>query len=110
MKKEEKRKKESEQEAFFKSVYQIVRDIPEGSVSTYGQIAFLMGKPDNPRLVGKALRLAPSDRGLPCHRVVNAAGRCVPGWEEQKQLLISEGVGFKRNGCVDIITYLWKLF
>jgi methylated-DNA-protein-cysteine methyltransferase-like protein len=33
---------------------------------------------------------------------VNASGRLVPGWTEQKQLLLEEGISFKQNGCVDI--------
>lgn len=102
-------KKES-REAFYQQVYQVVRDIPAGRVATYGQIAFLIGRPDCPRMVGQAMRHAPAALHLPCHRVVNAQGRLAPGWDEQKFLLISEGVGFKRNGCVDLKHYRWALF
>ena len=42
------------------------------------------------------------DLSAPCHRVVNASGRLVPGWTEQKQLLLEEGISFKQNGCVDL--------
>ena len=44
----------------------------------------------------------------PCHRVVNHAGRPVPGWNEQKRLLIEEGVEFKSNGYVDMKKYQWE--
>ena len=38
----------------------------------------------------------------PCHRVVNHAGRTVPGWTEQRELLEAEGVEFRENGNVDM--------
>ena len=41
-------------------------------------------------------------------RVVNASGRLVPGWTEQKQLLLEEGISFKQNGCVDLKKHLWN--
>ena len=45
----------------------------------------------------------------PCHRVVNAAGRLAPGWEDQRHLLWAEGVDLKANGCVDLKRYQWEL-
>lgn len=45
-------------EEVFYQIYAIVEEIPEGSVATYGQIAKLMGKEKNARLVGKALKMA----------------------------------------------------
>ena len=50
----------------------------------------------------------PDNVSTPCHRVVNASGRLVPGWEEQKQILLEEGVSFKQNGCVDLKKHLWN--
>jgi len=96
-------------EEFFDKVYQIVMDIPPGSVATYGMIAFLSGKPQRSRMVGQALHHAPAALNLPCHRVVNCQGRLTPGWLEQKQLLLNEGIKLKENGCVDLKKYLWKL-
>lgn len=95
---------------FFNKVYQIVMDIPPGSVATYGMIAFLSGKPQRSRMVGQALHYAPDAHNIPCHRVVNCQGRLTPGWAEQKQLLLNEGVQLKENGCVDLKSYLWKVF
>ncbi len=89
---------------------QVVMDIPRGKVSTYGQIAFLLGCPQSPRMVGQALHHAPSGRGLPCHRVVNSKGRLVPYWSEQKELLLEEGIAFKKDGCVDIKAHLWNFY
>lgn len=92
--------------AFCEEVYQIVQAIPAGKVSTYGEIAALLGMPQCSRLVGRALKQVPEEMAVPCHRVVNAAGRLVPGWEEQKELLKGEGITFRQNGCVDLKKHL----
>lgn len=91
-------------------IYQIlsaVEEIPEGKVATYGQIAKLIGREKNSRLVGKVLSMAEYYGNYPCHRVVNHAGRLVPRWSEQKRLLIEEGIEFKNNNHVDIKKYMW---
>ena len=94
--------------AFYQDVYSIVKEIPAGRVATYKQIAVLTGFPQHARLVGRALRNVPDALGLPCHRVVNHAGRLVPGWSEQGELLRREGVFLKENGCVDLALYQWR--
>ncbi len=73
-------------------ILSVVEEIPAGCVATYGQIARLIGREKNARLVGKALSQAQYYGDYPCHRVVNHAGRLVPGWPEQGQLLQAEGV------------------
>ena len=86
-------------------IYQIlsvVGEIPEGKVATYGQIAQLIGREKNARLVGKVLSMAEFYGDYPCHRVVNHAGRTAPHFEDQKRLLLEEGVTFRPNGCVDM--------
>lgn len=93
---------------FCREVYQVVCEIPSGKVSTYGGIAALLGIPQCSRMVGRALKQVPDEVSAPCHRVVNASGRPVPGWEEQKLLLLEEGISFKQNGCVDLKKYLWN--
>ena len=92
-----------------KLVLDIVDEIPAGRVATYGQIARLIERPKNARLVGKILSQSEIYGGKhPCHRVVNAAGRLAPGWEDQKHLLWAEGVDLKANGCVDLKRYQWE--
>ena len=91
---------------FCREVYQVVCEIPSGKVSTYGGIAALLGIPQCSRMVGRALKQVPDEVSAPCHRVVNASGRLVPGWEEQKLLLLEEGISFKQNGCVDLKKHL----
>ena len=91
------------------SVLDLVYAIPSGRVATYGQIARLIGRPKNARLVGRILSQSEFYGSKhPCHRVVNATGRLAPGWEDQKHLLWAEGVDLKVNGCVDLKVYLWE--
>ena len=88
-------------------ILSVVEEIAEGCVATYGQIARLIGRDRNSRLVGKVLSMAEYYGQYPCHRVVNHAGRPAPGWREQAELLREEGVELKRNGCVDLKKYQW---
>ena len=88
-------------------ILSVVEEIPEGCVATYGQIARLIGREKNSRLVGKVLSMAEYYGQYPCHRVVNHAGWPAPGWREQEELLREEGVELKRNGCVDLKKYQW---
>lgn len=91
-------------------VYQIlsvVGEIPPGRVASYGQIARLIGRERNARLVGRVLSMAGFYGDYPCHRVVNHAGRLAPGFIEQEALLRSEGVAFLENGNVDMKQCGW---
>lgn len=73
--KDYKENKSNLSETFCNEVYSVVREIPAGSVTTYGDIAALLGMPQYSRMVGRALRQVPAGLNLPCHRVVNAIGR-----------------------------------
>lgn len=104
-------KKSSSNSGFFEGVYRIVSIIPEGSVITYGMIATMLGSPLSSRIVGYAMHSAPPMLHLPCHRVVNKSGRLSPGSifggeDVQRQLLESEGVTFKEDGCIDMEKHL----
>ena len=78
-------------------ILSVVEEIPEGCVATYGQIARLIGREKNSRLVGKVLSMAEYYGQYPCHRVVNHAGRPAPGWREQEELLVSNVT--RVHGC-----------
>lgn len=94
--------------AFFETVYEIVRAVPAGCVFTYGRVASLAGFPQRARLVGTALRDMPRDKGIPAWRIVNANGRIAPGWPQQRDLLLAEGVSFRTPLCVDLARHLWN--
>ena len=89
-------------ERLIRKALEIADSIPPGKVMSYGQIAALMGRPKNSRLIGKIMSMQDRYGNHPCHRVVNSAGRTVPGWTEQRELLEAEGVEFKSNGNVDM--------
>ena len=89
-------------------VLSVVAEIPAGCVASYGQIARLIGRPKNARLVGKVLKDSQFYGECPCHRVVNHAGRLVPGWEEQAALLAEEGVELKDDAHVDMRRCQWE--
>ena len=90
------------------AVLNIVDIIPKGRVATYGQIARLIGRPRNARLVGKALGKSGGYRKHPCHRVVTATGRLIPGWIDQRPMPLAENIPFKDENHVDIKRCLWR--
>lgn len=96
----------------FEQVYALVRQIPAGMVTTYGQIAKLMGNPRLSRVVGYAMSSCPH-KDVPCHRVVNRFGgfsdAFLPaGKETQKMLLELEGVPMTEDGLVDLCRCMWR--
>jgi methylated-DNA-protein-cysteine methyltransferase related protein len=105
--------RESEQAAFRQAVWRTVRRIPEGSVTTYGEIARSLGRPRNARLVGQVMRITPAELNLPCHRVVASSGELTGGWffghpAVMKGLLVDEGVPFRGEYVVDLRRCFWS--
>lgn len=100
---------------FYSRVYDIVRQVPSGRVSTYGQVATLLGSPRAARQVGFALSALPLHGGtkpVPWHRIINGRGRVsirgdvVRGCDQQ-QLLEAEGVVFDASGKTDLSVFGW---
>ena len=96
-------------ESLIYEILSVVEEIPEGRVASYGQIARLIGRERNSRLVGKVLSDAEAYGSYPCHRVVNHAGRTAPGWTQQRLLLEEEGVEFTPSGNVDMKRFQWYI-
>lgn len=96
-------------EDFIYLVLSIVEEIPVGYVATYGQIASLVNRPKNARLIGKILGMSEFYGRYPCHRVVNYNGRIAPHFKEQKNLLLLEGVTFKDDVCVEMKKHKWNM-
>jgi methylated-DNA-protein-cysteine methyltransferase related protein len=94
-------------------IYEVVRRIPRGRVSTYGDVAALAELPGHARLVGYALHALPETTTVPWHRVINhrggiSLGRAYPGGElVQRRLLEAEGVEFLPDGCVPLRRFRW---
>jgi methylated-DNA-protein-cysteine methyltransferase-like protein len=93
-------------------VYRVVRAIPSGRVSTYGDVAALAGMPRAARQVGWALNALEADDDIPWHRVINAKGEISARGEHeiadlQRALLEDEGVIFSRHDRVDLESARW---
>ena len=96
---------------FFQKVYAIVRQIPEGRVSTYGAIGKYLGSAKSARMVGWALNKCPND--VPAHRVVNQKGLLTgkvhfEGITLMQQLLENEGLVIENNQIIDLEKHLWS--
>ncbi len=101
-------------DSFFERTYELVRQIPEGRVASYGQLARMMGEPRKARFVGFAMHASPGMAGgVPCHRVVFKDGRLAPGFafggpDVQREMLEQEGIRFLPDGRVDMKSYSWE--
>lgn len=93
---------------FHDQVYAIVKDVPAGCVTTYGDVAAQLGLRSVARHVGFALAaLEPGQADVPWHRVVNGQGRLSARGaasscsKEQRQRLVAEGVAVTTDGRVE---------
>lgn len=98
----------------YERIYDIVRAIPEGKVTTYGDIARSLGIRSGARLVGWALNaVALSERtDIPCHRVVNRLGELSGKMHFEtpyvmRERLESEGIAFDGE-AVDMAKHHWE--
>jgi methylated-DNA-protein-cysteine methyltransferase related protein len=91
-------------------VYRLIKKIPRGRVTTYGELARALRLPGGARAVGFAMAACPSGQGIPWHRVVGAGGRFKipePHGSLQRRLLATEGVGAE-GGAIDMKRYGWS--
>ena len=82
---------------FYKEVYELLLEIPDGKVTTYGRIGELLGNCHYARAVGNALHDNPDGDKYPCYKVVNSKGSlsvkyAFGGIEAQKKRLEAEGI------------------
>jgi methylated-DNA-protein-cysteine methyltransferase-like protein len=97
---------------FFGKVYEVVRQIPYGKVTTYGAIAKVLGTARSARMVGWAMNASHNLEDVPAHRVVNKKGLLTgkhhfDGTNLMQQLLESEGIEVKENQIVDFQKHFW---
>lgn len=92
---------------FAYEVLSVVAEIPEGRVATYGQIARLVGKEKNARLVAKILSRAEYYAIFRSSRRQPLRGGSRRTGPEQAFLLFREGVDLKPDGCVDLKKFQW---
>lgn len=112
-----------DRDGYFGKVWEIVRQIPAGRVSSYGQIAAMIPAPPGvdpggydrvrARWVGQAMNAVPPGSDVPWQRVINSQGqislpRGSAAAEEQRNLLEAEGVEFGLNERIDFADFGWE--
>ena len=97
---------------FTTTVIKIIRQIPEGKVTTYGKIAILAGNPRSARQVSWILHSSSNKYNLPWHRVINSKGiiamKSVDGKNTQRELLEKEGIEFISDFKVNLKKFQWQ--
>jgi len=99
-------------EGFFERVYEVVRQVPYGRVTSYGAIARYLGTGRSARLVGWAMNSSHGMEDVPAHRVVNRNGVLTgkhhfPGSRLMEQLLENEGIAIQDDQIVNFEKYFW---
>lgn len=100
-------------ESFFERVYEVVRRIPRGRVTTYGMIAHYLGTRGSARMVGWAMNACHGDEDIPAHRVVNRQGLLTGKHHfgdiyQMENLLAEEGIMVKDNQIQNFKELLWE--
>jgi methylated-DNA-protein-cysteine methyltransferase related protein len=95
---------------FFSDVYEVVRLVPRGRVTTYGAVAAYLGAKSSSRMVGWAMNGSP--KGVPAHRVVNRNGLLTGKHNfktphEMERLLKKEGIGVVNDQIQNFNTLFW---
>ena len=101
-----------ENSGFFDKVYEVVKLIPRGRVTSFGAIARHLGSAGSARMVGWAMNNASKMDDVPAHRVVNRNGLLsgkhhFPGTFAMQRMLEEEGVEVKEDQVVDFRKLFW---
>lgn len=105
--------KTTEKNNFFERVYEVVRKIPHGKVTSYGAIAKAIGSPQSSRMVGYAMNASHNLDNVPAHRVVNRNGILTgkhhfDGTNLMQQLLEAEGLKIIDNKIQNFKDFYWE--
>jgi methylated-DNA-protein-cysteine methyltransferase-like protein len=97
---------------FFENVFDIVRLIPKGRVTSYGAIAKYLGTPKSSRMVGWAMNASHKHSDVPAHRVVNRNGLLTgkhhfPDENEMETRLSEENVSVKEDKVIGFKNVFW---
>jgi len=98
--------------SFFEAVFEIVRQIPKGRVTSYGAIAAALGAKSSSRMVGWAMNNSHFLHNVPAHRVVNRIGLLTGKMhfaypEQMQELLEKEGIEVKDDRIQDFERCFW---
>jgi methylated-DNA-protein-cysteine methyltransferase related protein len=99
---------------FFSRVYEVVKQIPEGRVTSYGAIATFLGTAGSSRMVGWAMNNSHHlEEFIPAHRVVNRNGLLTgkhhfPGENMMQELLENEGIVVENDQIQNFKSVFWN--
>ena len=99
--------------SFFEAVFEVVRQIPKGKVTSYGAIAEALGTKGSARMVGWAMNQSHFvNPAVPAHRVVNRQGRLSGKMhfsppERMQELLEKEGIQVVEDQIIDFQKHFW---
>ncbi len=95
----------------FDLIYQVVREVPRGRVTSYGAIAAYLGMKGGARMVGWAMNASHTLADITAHRVVNRngvlTGKHFFGGERMQELLQSEGIQVKNDQIIHFKEHFW---
>jgi len=95
----------------FDLIYQVVREIPRGRVTSYGAIAAYLGMKGGARMVGWAMNASHGLSDVPAHRVVNRngvlTGKNFFGGDRMQELLQSEGIRVLNDQIIRFEDHFW---
>jgi methylated-DNA-protein-cysteine methyltransferase-like protein len=99
-------------ENFFQDVYDVVKLIPYGRVTSYGAVAQYLGLKSGARMVGWAMNAAVDRQEVPAHRVVNRNGQLTGKMhfetpDTMQQRLEAEGIIVERDQIIDFKVVFW---
>jgi methylated-DNA-protein-cysteine methyltransferase related protein len=99
-------------ENYFDLVYQVVKLIPRGRVTSYGAIANYLGIKSGARMVGYAMNASHTQPDIPAHRVVNRNGVLTGKYHfaspnQMQELLESEGVKVENDKILNFENHFW---
>ncbi|MEM6632840.1 MAG: MGMT family protein [Bacteroidota bacterium] len=99
-------------QSFYEDVFEVVKLIPEGRVTSYGAIAKYLGSGKSARMVGYALNQSVLEKGIPAHRVVNRNGELTgrhhfPPERSMQSCLEKEGIEVTAYKIVDYKKHFW---
>jgi methylated-DNA-protein-cysteine methyltransferase-like protein len=100
----------TKQYSFFEDVYEVVREIPKGRVTSYGAIANYLGAKISARMVGWAMNAAGSAKPkVPAHRVVNSKGvlSAKANFPSMEGLLVKEKIKVEDDKIIDFKNIFW---
>lgn len=93
-------------------VYALLKTVPRGQVTTYGDLAKTLGYPNAARAIGRIMNVNPNPIVVPCHRVVSSDGGIggyAFGVKMKKEILVKEGLAFDGDRIVDFASRRAKL-